>query len=98
MRQRAFGYTVEDVKLVVASAAEGSDKPWKYPTVFARSAACVLTKLDLRDAIGFDEDFFRRGLSSASPGCPVFPLDGRSGAGVDAVLSWLRAARAAVKD
>jgi hydrogenase nickel incorporation protein HypB len=83
----------EDVKIVVASVAEGSDKPYKYPTAFAKSAACVLTKIDLRDAIGFDETFFRAGLSSVAPNAPLFPLNGRTGEGVDALVDWLRAAR-----
>jgi hydrogenase nickel incorporation protein HypB len=84
----------EDVKIVVASVAEGSDKPYKYPAVFAKSAACVLTKVDLREAIGFDEAFFRAGLSSVAPNAPLFPLNGRSGEGVGALVDWLRAARA----
>jgi hydrogenase nickel incorporation protein HypB len=83
----------EDVKIVVASVAEGSDKPYKYPTAFAKSAACVLTKVDLRDAIGFDETFFRAGLASVAPNAPLFPLNGRTGEGVDALVDWLRAAR-----
>jgi hydrogenase nickel incorporation protein HypB len=83
----------EDLKLVVASAAEGSDKPYKYPMVFARSAACVLTKGDLAGAVGFDEAFFRAGLASVAPGAPVFPVNGRTGEGADALIAWLRAAR-----
>jgi hydrogenase nickel incorporation protein HypB len=84
----------EDLKIVVASVAEGSDKPYKYPTVFAKSAACVLSKVDLREAIGFDEPYFRSGLASAAPGIPLFPLNGKTGEGADAVASWLRAVRA----
>jgi hydrogenase nickel incorporation protein HypB len=85
----------EDLKLVVASAAEGSDKPYKYPMAFARSAACVLSKPDLAEAVGFDEAFFRAGLASAAPGAPLFPLNGRSGEGAEALASWLRDARGA---
>jgi hydrogenase nickel incorporation protein HypB len=83
----------EDIKVVVASVAEGSDKPRKYPAAFARSAACVLTKIDLKDAVGFDEAFFRSGLSSVAPGVGLFPLNGRTGEGVDAFAEWLREAR-----
>jgi len=79
----------EDLKLVVASAAEGSDKPYKYPAAFARSAACVLTKLDIAAAVGFDEAFFRRGLQGAAPASPLFPVDGRNGAGAPELLAWL---------
>lgn len=79
----------EDVKLVVASAAEGSDKPYKYPTVFAKSAACVLTKTDIAEAVGFDEAFFRAGYEAVAPAAPLFPVDGRRGHGADLLLSWL---------
>jgi hydrogenase nickel incorporation protein HypB len=84
----------EELKIVVASAAEGSDKPYKYPTAFARSAACVLSKVDLAEAVGFDEAFFRAGLAGSAPGVPLFPINGRTGEGVDAFLAWLRKARA----
>ncbi len=84
----------EDLKLVVASVAEGSDKPYKYPFIFAKSAACVLTKIDLAGAVGFDEAYFRAGLAATAPLAPLLPINGRTGEGVDAVLDWLRASRA----
>ncbi len=84
----------EDLKLIVASVAEGSDKPYKYPMAFARSAACVLSKIDLKEAVGFDEGFFRAGLDSVAPKIPLFPLNGRTGEGSQALTSWLRSVRA----
>jgi hydrogenase nickel incorporation protein HypB len=85
----------EDLKLVVSSAAEGHDKPLKYPTVFAKSAACILTKLDIAEAIGFDEAAFRKGVETVAPGLPVFALNGRTGEGIAAIVEWLGKARAA---
>jgi len=87
----------EDIKVVVASVAEGSDKPHKYPAAFARSAACALSKIDLKDAVGFDEAFFRAGLSSVAPGAELFPLNGRTGEGVDAFVAWLRGVRESLR-
>jgi hydrogenase nickel incorporation protein HypB len=86
----------EELKIVVASAAEGSDKPYKYPGVFAKSAACVLTKLDIAEAVGFDEAFFRRGYEAVAPGAPLFPLEGRRGSGAAAILAWLEEQRDAI--
>jgi hydrogenase nickel incorporation protein HypB len=83
----------EDLKLVVASTAEGSDKPYKYPAIFAKSAACVLSKPDLAGAVGFDEAFFHAGLASVAPNVPIFPLNGRTGEGAEALLAWLRSVR-----
>jgi hydrogenase nickel incorporation protein HypB len=84
----------EDIKVVVASAAEGSDKPYKYPAVFEKSSGCILTKTDIAVAVGFDEAFFRRGFEATAPGRPLFHLDGRSGEGAAAVLAWLETVRA----
>jgi hydrogenase nickel incorporation protein HypB len=86
----------EDLKIVVASVAEGSDKPHKYPIVFAKSAACVLTKIDLKEAVGFDDAFFQRGLASSAPEARLFPLNGRTGEGAEAFVAWLREARGAL--
>ncbi len=83
----------EDLKIVVASVAEGSDKPYKYPAAFARSAAVVLTKPDLAEAVGFDEGFFRSGLASVAPKVPIFPLNGKTGEGAEPLAAWLREAR-----
>lgn len=83
----------EDLKLLVASVAEGSDKPYKYPSAFAKSAAFALTKIDLREPIGFDEAYFRAGVRALAPAAPIFPINGRSGEGADALASWLRDAR-----
>jgi hydrogenase nickel incorporation protein HypB len=84
----------EDLKLVVASAAEGSDKPYKYPTVFAKSAACVLTKTDIAEAVGFDEEFFRKGYRAVAPEAPLFVLNGRTGEGAQALFGWMLGIRA----
>lgn len=83
----------EDIKLVVASVAEGSDKPYKYPAAFARSAACILTKIDLKEAVGFDEAFFRSGLAGTAPDAVLLPLNGRTGEGADEIVTWLRSVR-----
>jgi hydrogenase nickel incorporation protein HypB len=84
----------EDIKIVVASVAEGADKPHKYPAAFARSAACALTKIDLAEAVGFDADFFRSGLASVAPGAALFPMNARSGEGVEAFAKYLAEVRA----
>ncbi|MDA8427107.1 MAG: hypothetical protein M0Z80_13345, partial [Treponema sp.] len=84
------------IKLVVASVAEGSDKPYKYPAAFAKSAACILTKIDLKEAVGFDEEFFRKGLAGTAPGALLLPLNGRTGEGADEITAWLRSVRTRV--
>lgn len=79
----------EDLKIVVASVAEGSDKPYKYPLVFSVSAACALSKIDLAEAVGFQEAYFRSGYASAASAAPLFPLNAKTGAGVPQLVDWL---------
>jgi hydrogenase nickel incorporation protein HypB len=83
----------EDLKLVVVGVTEGSDKPYKYPFIFAKSAACVLTKVDLKEAMAFDEAFFEAGLAAASPEIALLGLNGRTGEGAESILEWLASVR-----
>lgn len=75
--------------VVVASAPEGHDKPYKYPGMFAAADVVVLNKSDLLDVFDFDLASFRRGIEMLNPGVPLFPVSCRSGAGLDAWVDWL---------
>ena len=75
--------------VVVASVPEGSDKPYKYPGMFAAAHAVVLNKADMIEVFEFDVDYFRRGLEMVNPGVPLFILSCKSGAGMDQWMGWL---------
>ena len=77
------------LNLVVASAPEGSDKPYKYPGIFAVADAVVLNKADLLEVFTFDVDYFRRGVQMVNDAAPVFPLSCRTGEGVADWGEWL---------
>ena len=78
-----------NLAVVVASAPEGHDKSYKYPGMFAAADAVILNKADLLQVFEFNVDYFRRGIEMVNPDVPFFPLSCRTGAGVDAWLSWL---------
>lgn len=78
-----------DLAVVVASAPEGHDKPYKYPAMFASADAVVLNKADLLDVFEFDVDYFRRGLEMLNPGVPFFVVSCRTGDGVGDWIAWL---------
>jgi len=80
----------EDIKLVISSTAEGSDKPYKYPTIFQKAAAVILTKKDLAPYVGFDYGFFSAGVRALNPDARIFQVNALSGEGFDAVVEWLR--------
>ena len=75
--------------VVVASVPEGSDKPYKYPGMFAAAHAVVLNKADMIEVFEFDVDYFRRGLEMVNPGVPLFVLSCKTGMGMDVWMAWL---------
>ncbi|RME65724.1 MAG: hydrogenase accessory protein HypB [Caldilineae bacterium] len=75
--------------VVVGSAPEGHDKPYKYPGMFAAADAVVLNKADLLEVFDFDVDYFTQGLRMVNPDAPLFVLSCRTGEGVDAWVAWL---------
>ena len=82
------------LNLVVASAPEGHDKPYKYPGMFAAADAVVLNKADVMAVFDFDVDFFQRGLAMVNAHAPLFVVSCRTGDGLDAWVAWLLAQRA----
>ncbi len=44
----------EHIKVVILSTTEGEDKPLKYPVMFKKADAVVITKYDLADVLNFD--------------------------------------------
>jgi hydrogenase nickel incorporation protein HypB len=80
----------EDIKLLICSYPEGSDKPYKYPTAFQKASAIILTKSDLAPYINFDFGFFEKGVRALNPDVPIFRTSGTTGEGFDCVSAWLQ--------
>ncbi len=90
------GYDLgETLRVVLMSVTEGEDKPLKYPGLFNSADAAVLTKIDLAQPCAFDRDLALRNLAEVRPAIPVFETSAKTGAGIDAWLAYLEAARAA---
>ncbi|WP_045170207.1 hydrogenase nickel incorporation protein HypB [Caldicellulosiruptor morganii] len=54
----------ENMRVVISSAAEGDDKPYKYPIMFESSDVVVLSKIDVAEVIGFDMERYIKGLKA----------------------------------
>ena len=80
----------EQLRLVLMSVTEGEDKPLKYPTIFNTADVCVITKMDLADAVDFDLTATRASIQAVRPGMRMMELSVKSGAGVDEYLTFLR--------
>lgn len=81
----------EDARIMVASVAEGEDKPLKYPLMFRACELVVVNKLDLLPHVDFDLDKFLYHLDAVHPGVAHLEVSARTGAGVEALRAWLAA-------
>jgi hydrogenase nickel incorporation protein HypB len=84
----------EDVRVVVASLAEGDDKPLKYPSTFASAQVVVINKVDLEPYLPARIAVLRQNALRVNGGLTLFDVSCTTGAGVPAWLDWLRAALA----
>jgi hydrogenase nickel incorporation protein HypB len=84
----------EDLRLVLFSVTEGEDKPLKYPTIFNTADAAIITKIDLAAAVEFDRTAAHRNIQAVRPGMRMSEVSAKTGAGMDAWLSWLCEQRA----
>jgi hydrogenase nickel incorporation protein HypB len=79
----------EQVKLCLLSAAEGHDKPIKYPEIFAASDAIVLNKIDLIELVDFERGFFYESVRALNPTAPIFEVSCRTGQGIVDFGLWI---------
>lgn len=82
----------ENIRFLAASVPEGDDKPFKYVPMFSYADVVVLTKCDLKEAVGFDNTNFLKGLQAISQ-APVFDVSLKKGtqpSGISAVAGYLR--------
>lgn len=79
----------EHLRLVVLSVAEGDDKLVKYPALFQRSDAVVITKMDLLPHTNFQLQRVREDLRRLAPQAPLFPVAALRGDGLAELADWL---------
>jgi hydrogenase nickel incorporation protein HypB len=79
----------EDVRAMVASVAEGEDKPLKYPLMFRACELVVINKIDLLPHVDFDLERFHHHLDAVNPGVARIETSARTGEGVDEFRDWL---------
>lgn len=84
----------EDFKIALLSVAEGDDKPFKYPAIFARAALTVVTKADLLEHVDFDLAAVRAQVAALNPSGAFLVASSRTGAGMDAWYAFVEHARA----
>jgi hydrogenase nickel incorporation protein HypB len=84
----------EAAKIVVLSAAEGEDKPLKYPSIFFKSELLVLNKIDLLPYVPFSLEKARENARRVHPGMEILEVSCTTGEGLPGWQSWLENRRA----
>ena len=57
----------QHMDIVVSSTSEGSDKPKKYPPIFRCASLVIISKTDIADACGFDENRYLEDIGGINP-------------------------------
>ena len=75
--------------VMILSVPEGDDKPLKYPLMFMKSHALVITKTDTLPVFDFNMDECIARARKLNPDIQVFPVSAKTGEGMEALENWL---------
>jgi hydrogenase nickel incorporation protein HypB len=81
----------EHSKVVVISVTEGTDKPLKYPHMFAAAGLVLINKIDLLPYVDFDLNLCAQHARSVNPGVEIIPVSATKGDGMDTWFQWIDA-------
>ena len=76
--------------VMILSVPEGDDKPLKYPLMFSKADALVISKMDTKDYFDFSLEKCMERVKRLNPDIVVFPLSAKTGEGMDAWCGWLK--------
>jgi hydrogenase nickel incorporation protein HypB len=76
-------------KVVIISVTEGTDKPLKYPYMFAVADLVIVNKTDLMPYVDFDLDACRAHVAAVNPRAETIALSATTGHQVGAWYDWL---------
>jgi hydrogenase nickel incorporation protein HypB len=79
----------EYLKVIILSAPEGDDKPYKYPSLFTIGDVLVVNKIDLLPYINFDMGSFQRAIKGLNQKAAIFEVSGTTGQGIREWCSWV---------
>lgn len=79
----------EHLRIVILSTSEGDDKVTKYPTIFRKSDALLVTKTDLLPHSNFSVARVAADMRRLTPDAQIFQLSALADEGVEQVADWL---------
>ena len=79
----------EHKKVMILSAPEGDDKPYKYPLMFTEADVVLVNKVDLMPHLDFNITTFNQAVTGLNPAVKIFQVSCKTGEGLEAWFSWL---------
>ena len=76
--------------VMILSVPEGDDKPLKYPLMFSKADALVISKMDTAAYFDFSLEKCMERVKRLNSDIAVFPLSAKTGEGMDAWCGWLK--------
>ena len=76
--------------VMILSVTEGDDKPLKYPLMFEKSDALIISKIDALPYFDFDLETCIKRVKRLNPNIKVFPLSAKTKEGMKEWLDWLQ--------
>ncbi|MEE3489032.1 MAG: hydrogenase nickel incorporation protein HypB [Bulleidia sp.] len=85
------------LNVMILSVPEGDDKPLKYPLMFQKSQALVISKIDTLEYFDFSLEKCEERVKMLNPDIRIFPVSAKTGEGIKEWTDWLREKTAAWK-
>lgn len=79
----------EDIRMVLLSVTEGEDKPLKYPTMFKSAQIVIINKIDLAEAVEFEQNKAIANIQKIAPQAQLFEISAKTGQGISSLLIYL---------
>ncbi|ERI91278.1 hydrogenase accessory protein HypB [Clostridiales bacterium oral taxon 876 str. F0540] len=80
----------EHLKIALLSVPEGDDKVEKYPLMFTRANALVISKYDMKNYFYFDDDRVISNAKKLNSELNIFKVNSSKGEGIDEVVEYIK--------
>lgn len=80
----------EHKRIAILSVTEGEDKPLKYPTLFKTADIVFITKIDIAEAVEFNQDLAIKNIKLIAPQSKIFMVSARTGEGMENWYEYIK--------
>ncbi|MBE0450840.1 MAG: hydrogenase nickel incorporation protein HypB [Clostridia bacterium] len=85
------GYDTGAMKnIAILSVPEGDDKPLKYPMIFAKVDALLISKIDVMEHFDFNMEILEERVRKLNKDIKIFPISAKTGEGMGNWTNWVK--------